>query len=246
MGYAVRIEAFEGPLDLLLYLIRKNEVDIYDIPIAQITQQYLGYVDVMKLLDLEVAGDFLVMAATLMQIKARMLLPTYGEEEAEDDPRLELVRQLEEYRMFKKAAERLADREAEYVHYYLRESGPGPVDLPDSEEILLDVTLFDLLKVFHEAMERVREEGRYELGGPEVKVSDQINFLRELFAADERIRFGGVLRKLTSRMAMVVTLVAVLELARLGELRIDQPDMYGEIWLVRGQPAVTLEPIADE
>ena len=240
MGYAVRIEAFEGPLDLLLYLIRKNEVEIYDIPIAQITQQYLNYLDVLKLLDLEVAGDFLVMAATLMQIKARMLLPVHDEEEAED-PRLELVRQLQEYQMYKKAAETLADRESEYVHYFLRESGPGPVKMPEAEEMMLDVTLFDLLRVFHEALERVREEGRYEVGGPEIKVGDQIDFLRGLFSEKKRVAFSEALGMLATRMAMVVTLVAVLELARLGELRIDQPDMYGEIWLVQAGPAITLE-----
>ncbi len=245
MGYAVRIEAFEGPLDLLLYLIRKSEMEIYDIPIAQITQQYLDYVEVMKLLDLEVAGDFLLMAATLMQIKARMLLPTHEEEE-EDDPRLDLVRQLQEYQMYKKAAETLADRESEYVNYFLRESGPGPVDLPEADEVMLDVTLFDLLQVFHEALERVREEGRYEVSGPEVKVADQIEFLRQLIQEDDRVAFKQALGMLATRMAMVVTLVAVLELARLGELRIDQPDMYGEIWLVRSGPAITLKRASEE
>jgi segregation and condensation protein A len=240
VGYAVRIEAFEGPLDLLLYLIRKNEMEIHEIPIAQITQQYLDYLDVMKLLDLEVAGDFLLMAATLMQIKARTLLPVHDEDE-EEDPRLDLVRQLQEYQMYKKAAETLADRESEYVNYFLRESGPGPVEMPEAEEVMLDVTLFDLLRVFHDALERVRDEGRYEVVGPEVKVADQINFLRQLFDQEERVAFSEALGMLATRMAMVVTLVAVLELARLGELRIDQPDMYGEIWLVRSGPAITLE-----
>lgn len=171
MSYAVRIEAFEGPLDLLLYLIRKAEMDIYDIPIAQVTQQYLDYIDVMQGLDLEVAGDFLVMAATLMQIKARMLLPSPAVEE--DDPRLELVRQLEEYQLFRQAANDLAEREEEYTQYYLRESGPGPVDLPESDELIIDVSLFDLLSAFHQATERVKEEGRYSVSGPEVKLADQ-------------------------------------------------------------------------
>jgi len=239
VGYAVRIEAFEGPLDLLLYLIRKNEVEIYDIPIAQITKQYLDYLEVMQMLDLEVAGDFLVMAATLMQVKARLLLPSAAADE-EEDPRLELVRQLEEYQMFKKAAETLADREAEYVNYYLRESGPGPVELPEADDVVLDVTLFDLLRVFHEAIQRVGEEGRYEVTGSEVKVSDQIDFLRKKLRRKDRLAFSVILGQLETRMAMVVTLVAVLELARLGELKIEQPDLYGEIWLHAETPVVDL------
>jgi segregation and condensation protein A len=242
LGYAVRIEAFEGPLDLLLYLIRKNEVEIYEIPIAQITQHYLDYIDVMQMLDLEVAGDFLVMAATLMQIKARMLLPSHGVEE-EEDPRLDLIRQLEEYQLYKQAAETLADRESTYVHYFLREAGPGPVDLPESEDVLLDVTLFDLLSAFHEALDRVREEGRYEVTGPEIKLTDQVTFLREVLKEQKRVSFMEILVMLTTRMAMVVTLVAILELARTGELKIEQPDMYGDIWLIRGEPGVTFTPV---
>jgi segregation and condensation protein A len=240
VGYAVHIEAFEGPLDLLLFLIRKNEMDISDIPIAQITQQYLGYLDVMKMLDLEVAGDFLVMAATLMQIKARMLLPTTTGE-PEEDPRLQLVQQLEEYQMFKRAAEELAERESVYVHYFLREAGPGPVELPEEGEAVLDVTLFDLLRAFHEALERVREEGRYQVTGPDIKVSDQLILLRDLLATGGRIDFFEVLYRLDSRMAMVVTLVAVLELARLGEVRVEQAETYGRIWLVPCTPAVILQ-----
>jgi segregation and condensation protein A len=223
VGYAVRIEAFEGPLDLLLYLIRKNEMDIYDIPIAQITQQYLGYLDVMKL---------------LMQIKARMLLPVpIGE--PEEDPRLRLVQQLEEYQLFKRAAEELADRESVYVHYFLREAGPGPVELPEEGEVL-DVSLIDLLRAFHEALERVKEEGRYRVTGPDIRVNDQIAFLRGLLASGGRIDFFDVLYRLDSRMAMVVTLVAVLELARLGELSVEQAETYGRIYLVARPPAIRM------
>jgi segregation and condensation protein A len=239
MSYAVRIEAFEGPLDLLLFLIRKNEMEISDIPIAQITQQYLAYLDVMKMLDLEVAGDFLVVAATLMQIKARMLLPTPTGFE-EEDPRAELVQQLEEYRLFKQAAQELAERESTY---FLREAGPGPVELPEEDaEGMLDVSLFDLLQAFQDALERIREEGRYQVTGPEVKLTDQIEFLRSLLAGSKRIDFFEVLVKMDHRMAMVVTLVAVLELARLGELSVEQPEPYGPIHLVRRTPPVALVP----
>jgi segregation and condensation protein A len=242
MSYAVRIEAFEGPLDLLLFLIRKNEMEISDIPIAQITQQYLAYLDVMKMLDLEVAGDFLVVAATLMQIKARMLLPTPTGFE-EEDPRAELVQQLEEYRLFKQAAQELAERESTYIHYFLREAGPGPVELPEEDaEGMLDVSLFDLLQAFQDALERIREEGRYQVTGPEVKLTDQIEFLRSLLAGSKRIDFFEVLVKMDHRMAMVVTLVAVLELARLGELSVEQPEPYGPIHLVRRTPPVALVP----
>ena len=231
MSYAVRIEAFEGPLDLLLYLIRKVEMDIYDIPIAQVTQQYLDYIEVMQMLDLEVAGDFLVMAATLMQIKARMLLPSPAVEE--DDPRLELVRQLEEYQLFRQAATNLADREEEYTQYYLRESGPGPVDLPESDELVIDVSLYDLLSAFHQAIERVKEEGRYSVTGPVVKLSDQVEFLRGILSNNERVSLLETLAMLDTRLAMVVTIVAVLELTRLAEVGLEQTDLYGDIWLIR-------------
>ncbi len=237
MSYAVRIEAFEGPLDLLLYLIRKAEMDIYDIPIAQVTQQYLDYIDVMQLLDLEVAGDFLVMAATLMQIKARMLLPSPAVEE--EDPRLELVRQLEEYKLFRQAANDLAEREEEYTQYYLRESGPGPVDLPESDELVIDVSLYDLLSAFHQAIERVKEEGRYSVSGPEVKLADQVEYLREVLSTQERVSLLETLSHLDTRLAMVVTIVAVLELARLAEVSLEQTDLYGDIWLTRKTPNIS-------
>lgn len=237
MSYAVRIEAFEGPLDLLLYLIRKAEMDIYDIPIAQVTQQYLDYIDVMQGLDLEVAGDFLVMAATLMQIKARMLLPSPAVEE--DDPRLELVRQLEEYQLFRQAANDLAEREEEYTQYYLRESGPGPVDLPESDELIIDVSLFDLLSAFHQATERVKEEGRYSVSGPEVKLADQVEYLREVLSTQKRVSLLEILSRLDTRLAMVVTIVAVLELARLAEVSLEQTDLYGDVWLTRKTPNIS-------
>ncbi len=237
MSYAVRIEAFEGPLDLLLYLIRKAEMDIYDIPIAQVTQQFLDYIDVMQRLDLEVAGDFLVMAATLMQIKARMLLPSPAVEE--DDPRLELVRQLEEYQLFRQAASDLAEREEEYTQYYLRESGPGPVDLPESDELVIDVSLFDLLSAFHQAIERVKEEGRYSVSGPEVKLADQVEYLREVLSTQERVSLLETLSRLDTRLAMVVTIVAVLELARLAEVGLEQTDLYGDVWLTRKTPNIS-------
>lgn len=240
MSYAVRIEAFEGPLDLLLFLIRKNEMDIYDIPIARITQQYLDYIDVMKLLDLEVAGDFLLMAATLMQIKARMLLPTPAMEE-EEDPRLELVRKLEEYQIYRHAAETLSGREEIYTNYYLRESGPGPVEFTEPEDIVLDVSLFDLLMAYQLALERVKEGGKYEVSASEVRISDQIDFLRGLLRDSERISLISALTELDNRLAMVMTLVAVLELARLGELNMEQTDLYGDIWLNRKASSISFQ-----
>ncbi|MFC1499901.1 segregation and condensation protein A [Candidatus Zixiibacteriota bacterium] len=240
MGYAVRIEAFEGPLDLLLFLIRKNEVEIHDIPIAHITRQYLDYIEVMQLLDLEMAGDMLVMAATLMQIKARMLLPSQVLED-EEDPRLELVRQLEEYQVFRKAAETLAEREETFTKYYLRGSGPGPVDLPEPDEVVLDVTLFDMLKAYQEALERIQDEGRYQVHGPEVKVADQVEFLRELLKGSERLKLVDILVKFDNRLVMVVTIVAILELARLGELAIEQSELYGDLWLNRKTPAINFQ-----
>src|SRR5437773_7763124 len=156
--YKVKLEVFEGPLDLLLYLIKKEEVDIYDIPIERITNQYMEYLTLMKLLNLEVAGEFLVMAATLMYIKSRMLLPvdqqvTDSEAEEGEDPRWELIRQLVEYKKFKDAALQLAQREEEQAKIFPRRAGDAAIEA-DAEVPLAEVSIFDLINAFNEVLKK--------------------------------------------------------------------------------------------
>jgi segregation and condensation protein A len=178
---------FEGPLDLLLYLIKRDELDIYDIPIERITQQYMQYLDVMKMLDLSIAGEFLVMAATLMMIKSRMLLPVEDRPELEaeeDDPRWDLVRQLVEYKKFKDAADHLEDAGAApggRVHPRRRSRGAraGP------EVALHDVSIFDLITAFNEALKRVKKEDLTEIFSDRYTVADKVDFLSNLLRREK-------------------------------------------------------------
>ena len=163
--YAIRLEVFEGPLDLLLYLIRRDEIDIYDIPIESVTRQYNDYLGLMKMLDLDIAGEFLVMSATLMMIKSRMLLPVEERpelEEDEDDPRMDLVRQLLEYKKFKEAADHLDLLEAAQQNVFTREDEHLELG-KDASLGLRDVGIFDLLAAFNQALERLQERPTQEI-----------------------------------------------------------------------------------
>jgi segregation and condensation protein A len=228
----IKLERFEGPLDLLLHLIKRDEIDIYDIPIAHITQQYLQYIELMRALDLEVAGEFLVMAATLMRIKAKMLLPlpSAGQEEEEGDPREELVQRLIEYRQFKEAATQLRTREDERRLLYERGMVPGDDEagpLP-----LAPATLFDLLDALHRVLARVPEEVRYEVQQEPFDIEDKIAHLGNLLADHGSFEFTEVLRRCRNRGEMIVTFMALLELIKLGAAVVLQSENFGEITIV--------------
>ena len=228
----VRLARFEGPLDLLLHLIKRDEVDIYDIPISHITQQYLAYLELMRALDLEVAGEFLVMAATLMRIKAKMLLPlpAVGEEEEEGDPREELVQRLVEYRQFKEAAGTLKTREGERRLLYERGMVPGEEDagpLP-----LAPASLFDLLDALNRVMARVPEQTVYEVRAESWSVEDKMSLIATSVAERGSVSFVELLERCRARAEMVVTFVALLELVKLGHVGVVQPEAFGDILLV--------------
>ena len=234
-GMDVKLEKFEGPLDLLLHLIKRDEVDIYDIPIAHITQQYLAYIELMRALDLEVAGEFLVMAATLMRIKARMLLPlpASGEEEDEGDPREELVQRLIEYRQFKEAAGTLRLREDERRRLYERgylpaedEAGPLP---------LAPATLFDLLDALTRVMSRLPEPAVYDVQGEVYDVEEKMSLIASTVAERGEVSFEELLLACRARAEMIVTFIALLELIKLGEALVVQHDIFGEIMIVAGE-----------
>jgi len=229
----VKLERFEGPLDLLLHLIKRDEIDVYDIPISHITQQYLAYIELMRALDLDVAGEFLVMAATLMRIKAKMLLPlpAVGAEEDEDgDPREELVLRLVEYRQFKEAAGTLKDREGE--RRLLFERGMVPSEEEAGPLPLAPASLFDLLDALHRVMSRVPEASVYEVQAEAWSVEDKLSLIATEVAERGSVSFTELLLRCRVRAEMVVTFVALLELVKLGHVSVIQGAAFDDILLV--------------
>ena len=233
--YKVKLEVFEGPLDLLLYLIKKDEVDIYDISIERIAQQYLEFMDSFKVLDLEIAGEFVVMAANLIYIKSRSLLPVHvqpPEEEAdEEDPRWDLIRQLVEYKKFKDAAAQLSQRELDQSNLYSR--------LPEAEAAverpLGEVSVFDLIAAFNKILKRIegKTEDLREIFEENFSVSDKIDFIMKMTASGVALKFTELFASAASRTEVVVTFLALLELVRLKQLSLVQGEAFGEIELKR-------------
>jgi segregation and condensation protein A len=233
--YKVELDIFEGPLDLLLYLIRKDELNVHDIPIARITQQYLEYLDLMKMLDLNIAGEFVLMAATLMHIKSRMLLPPSERPEDEDegveeDPRLELVRQLLEYKRFKEVAQDLQTLEVEQAATFSRNEEDRSLAAA-AERPLAEVSIFDLLAAFSEVFKRAAELPTSEILEDEVKVADKIREVRELLQHTDVVRFLELFRPGSTRMEIVATFLAMLELIRLKAILVFQRRPFGPIEL---------------
>jgi segregation and condensation protein A len=233
--YKVKLEVFEGPLDLLLFLIKRDEIEIYDIPIEHITRQYLEYIEAFKELDLDIAGEFVVMAAHLILIKSRSLLPVHqqGEIETEEeaDPRWELVRQLLEYKKFKDAAAHLGEREAHQSALFGRV--PETPEF-ESERPLSEVSIFDLINAFQKVLKRVNKvENLREIFEENFTVSDKIDFVLKMTASRTALKFSELFVTAASRTEMVVTLLALLELIRLKQIGIRQDEPFGEIELTR-------------
>jgi len=234
--YKVKLEVFEGPLDLLLYLIKKDEVDIYDISLERITGQYLEFMDAFKSLDIDVAGEFVVMAANLIYLKSRALLPVNvqppEEEVEEEDPRWDLIRQLVEYKKFKDAAAKLSIRELEQSNLFGR--------LPEStdaapERPLGDVSVFDLINAFNNVLKRIanKSEDLREIFEENYTVSDKIDFIMKMTASGVPLKFTELFANAASRAEIVVTFLALLELIRLKQLRCTQEEPFSEIELRR-------------
>ncbi len=239
MTYQVKIEIFEGPLDLLLHLIQKNDLDIYDIPISKITSEYLSYLEFLKDLNLNVAGEFLVMAATLMQIKAQTLLPVDGSEGTEDgpDPRADLVQKLLEYQKFKEVSKLLdAKMEAQrHIHY----RGAPVFDQADQT---LDVSLSSLLDAFSSVLDTARADVR-EILVEEIPVEVKIREVMNILEGKEFLLFSELFPKGGSKRILVITFLAVLELIRLKQIRVTQTSMMGEIHIQRvSEPQPVLVP----
>jgi segregation and condensation protein A len=240
----IKIPVFEGPFDLLLHLIRENKLDIYDIPISVITSQYLEYIEIMKELNLEIAGDFLVMAATLIQIKSRMLLPPDEEAAAEEleDPRLDLVQRLLDYQKYKEAASDLRTKEEEWMRVYHKE----PLAEEGEEEgelYLFDLSLFDLLDAFKKILDKAPPE-IVSITRETLTVKDKISMIMEMIEGKEAVRFEDLFRDGISRVQLIITFVSLLELIRLGLARVYQEKQFGNIWVINpsSQPTAVQEP----
>ena len=231
-NYKVKLEVFEGPLDLLLYLIKQDEIDIYDISLERITSQYLEYLQAFKELNIELAGEFVVMAANLIYLKSRSLLPIDQqppeEDAAEDDPRWELIRQLIEYKKFKEAAAELHLRELEQERIFARE---GASALADREPLRLgDVGIFQLINAFQTVLKRIEaRQDVQEIFGERFSVSEKIDAILQRVATGAPLRFSDLFGSVVSRLEVVVTFLALLELIRLKQVRAFQKNVFEEI-----------------
>jgi segregation and condensation protein A len=245
--YKVQFEVFEGPLDLLLYLIRKEEVDIYEVNLTKLATEFIRYIDVMRLLDLEIAGEFLVMASTLMHIKSRELLPKdqqveTGDEEETEDPRWELIRQLVEYKKFKDAAAQLQAREIEQENTFprlpIKPDFSAPETTPKPE-----ASLFDLINAVSAILKRVgQRDDMREIFEDKWSVSEKIEVLVKLVAEKTAVKFSDLFSGATNRSEVVCTFLALLELIRMRQLICAQPEDFGEIEITRApEPAAAVE-----
>ena len=231
--YKVKLEIFEGPLDLLLYLIKQDEIDIYEISLERITSQYLEYLQAFKELNIDIAGEFVVMAANLIYLKSRSLLPVDqqppDEDASEDDPRWDLIRQLIEYKKFKEAASLLQTRQLEQERMFAR-SGTGLEVIAAAPLPLGEVGIFQLIKAFQTVLKRVeaREDLR-EIFGEHFTVSDKIDSILQRVAAGMPLKFSELFAEMASRVEIVVTFLALLELIRLKQVLVTQANPFDEI-----------------
>ena len=233
MTYRIKLDIFEGPFDLLLFLIKKNEVDIYDIPIHEITEQFLEYVELIKLLDLEIAGEFIEMVAILMNIKARLLLPLpvgISEDEIED-PRTELVQRLIVYQRFKLAATEMGELEDKRRLLFNRPYLPAPLGREEvsTEEFLQDVSLFDLLLAFKKALDNMPKVTYHEVRRIEVTIEQQTKFILQQLQQKTMMLFSELVRDFKERIIVIVTFVALLEMIKARRILVSQSELFEDI-----------------
>lgn len=241
-AYSIKVPVFEGPLDLLLHLIKQDKIDIYDIPISHITRQYLEYIEMMKELNLEIASEFLVMAATLIYIKSRMLLPPDEtiETEAQEDPRAGLVQRLLEYQAIKEASASLKEREAIWTNILSKEpmkdedlmAGEG------TELLLFDVNLFDLLGALQKIIKKAPTEA-ITITKATLTVKDKIALILEKMETEHTMRFDALFEEDRTKVQIIVTFLALLELLRLKLMRAYQDKEFGVIWIMRQQDDIS-------
>jgi len=232
MSYNVKLDVFEGPLDLLLFFIKRDEINIYDIPISHITHEYLDYLQIMKQLNLHLAGEFIIMASLLMRLKAQMLLPQHEDEQLEEveDPRTELVQMLVEYQKYKQASEFLKELENQQDRFHPANVETADLDI-DPDIFLGDTTLVDLALAFKKLIAEMPRPSYYEIERVKINIRQQSRVLRSLFEHRSRIRFSDILKNLESRIEIVVTFLALLEMIKMQELGVTQHAIYGDFWI---------------
>ena len=233
MAYKIKLEIFEGPFDLLLFLIKKNEVDIYDIPIHEITEQFLEYIELMKILDLEIAGEFIEMVALLMNIKARMLLPKpVGiSDEDYEDPRTELVERLIEYKRFKDAASEISVYESNRRKLFSRKSFEKYFVKKEisTKEYLNDVSLFDLLLALKKALDNMPKITEHQVTRIDVTIEQQTEYILKKFTSSKAILFSELIQKMKEKIIIIVTFMALLDLINKKQLKVKQSGNFDDI-----------------
>ena len=236
MAYEIKLDVFEGPLDLLLYLIKKNEIDIYNIPVALITDQYLHYLEIMRSLNLDLAGEYLVLASTLIHIKSRLLLPKEEDDDSEEgqDPRVELVQQLLEYNSYKEAALRLDDRLLLERDVFKRAYPlPEMQAKEDSDTLDIELNLFDLVAAFQKIVLAMSIEEYLQIEGEHMSLADRINEIMERLTQTESFVFQDLIDGLADRRTIIYTLLAILELMKLRMIKAYQAGPFGVIRIIR-------------
>lgn len=229
--YKIKLDHFEGPLDLLLFFIKRDELNIYDIPIAKITKEFLEYVNLIKLLDLEVAGDFILMASTLMHIKVRMLLPREVDDKGEEiDPRAELIQALLEYKKYKEMSEELSffesnQRKLSYRGNFSEDEKIAP---PEFEILLKNVTVFDLAKAFKKAIDGVKQEVVHEIKKINVTIDEQIDFIMNSIGTGNEIHFLSLVNEMKEKIRIVITFIALLELVKVARIGIRESSNFND------------------
>lgn len=245
-AYQVELSGFQGPLDLLLHLIQKDQIDIYDIPISRITDQFIRHIEIMHLVSLDQAGEFMAMAATLLVIKMRMLMPKHGEtldDEEEEDPRADLVRRLLEYKRFKEAARLLRDCEDQRQQFHLRATKYPFLD-PTDQEPALKIEMYDLLAALADIFDRVKARPVHEIKREPFTVVEKIELVRSMLAATGTVRFEECFRDDAIKMEVIVTFIAILEMVKRGEVSIFQTEALGPIWLQAREQEPAVDPAA--
>ena len=238
MSYKIKLEIFEGPLDLLLYLVKKDHLNVYDIPIAKVTQQYLEYLNLLQLLDLNIAGEFLVMAATLMQIKSKMLLPAEEGvvEEEQEDPRAELVKRLLEYEKFKEIAETLRQKETDQQQVFKRPRVEIEKEVNgEKEDTYFEASIFDLINAFSKALKDVPKEVFYEVVKDKFTVEEATHEILHLLLVRPLVKLSELFAKARNKMEIIVTFLAILELTRMKEIIARQSEHFQEIDIIRNK-----------
>jgi segregation and condensation protein A len=244
--YKVKLEVFEGPLDLLLYLVKKNEFNIHDIPVNEITEQYLEYLNLMQLLNLDIAGDYLVMASTLVHIKSKMLLPHQEAEnlEEEADPREDLVRRLLEYKKYKEAAGRLHQFENQRSQWFTR--FPAEVELEGDDSPFIEASLFDLITAFSGILKNMPKEVLYEVDKDDYTIAEKVHQIFHVLVERKKILFSEMFDKASNKIEAITIFLAILELIRLKEIVFFQNKVFGDFEILRNSESISPPKMSEQ